>query len=171
MSEQFDELAYYKELYEKEVEFADRLNNRTSNSLTILTIIGSGHVLLISDIYPLEEPLKDFGLIVTLLCLASGLLFTRAMYCFWKAYRGFGYEYYPTKEMAKSVDAAIRNPALQEKLKKAMTDLYKSGAITNRNMNRDKSAKQYELGGAMARSFVALLVLFVIWFVTLKPLV
>lgn len=171
MTDQFDALEYYKNLYEKEIEFADCLNNKTSNSLTILTIIGSGHALLISDIYLLVPPLTDIWLVVTLLCLASGLLFVRAMYCFWKAYRGFDYEYYPIKGMEESVDTAALNHALQEDLKESMTGLYKSGAIANRDTNRDKSEKQYKLGLAMAKSFVSLLILFVFWFVILKPLV
>lgn len=167
----FDLLSYYKELYEKEVEFADRLNNKISNSLAILTIIGSGHALLISDIYPIDDPFKDFGLIVTLLCIASGLLFMRAMHCFWKAYRGFGYKYYPIKEMEENVHAVVLNPELQEELETSIIDLYKDGAITNRDINRDKNDKQYALGSAMAISFVALLILFVLWFVFLKTLV
>lgn len=166
----FDALTYYKDLYEKEIELADRLNNKTANSLTILTILGSGHVLLFSDIYSLVSPFTDIWIIVTLLCLASGLLFIKAMCCFWKAYRGFGYTYYPIKDMVESVNAVTLNRALEEDLKKSMTDLYKSGATTNRDINRDKIEKQYELGGAMAWSFVALLALFVLWFVILKPL-
>lgn len=171
MAAQFDALAYYKELYEKEVEFADRLNNKTTNSLAILTIIGSGHALLISDIYPLEKPFADIGRIILLLCLASGIFFVRAMYYFWKSYRGFGYTYYPIKEMDENIQAVVLKPELQEKLEKHMIELYKEGAITNREINRDKSDKQYALGGAMAKSFVALLVLFIFWFVILKPLV
>lgn len=169
MPDQFDELAYYKELYEKEVEFADRLNNKTANSLTILTILGSGHVFLISDIYSLVSPLTDIGLMITLLCLVSGALFVKAMYCFWRAYRGFEYTYYPIEEMVENVHAAKLNPELQEKLEKYIIDLYKDGAIKNRETNRDKNEKQYQLGGAMMWSFVVLLILFVIWFVSIKP--
>lgn len=88
MSDQFDVLAYYKELYEKEIEFADRLNNKTANSLAILTIIGSGHALLVSDIYSLVSPLTDIGLIITLLCLASGILFMKQCITFGKRIAG-----------------------------------------------------------------------------------
>lgn len=73
--------------------------------------------------------------------------------------------------MVESVDAATLNQKLQDDLKKSITDLYKNGAIANREINRDKNEKQYKLGGAMAKSFAALLILFVLWFVILKPLV
>ena len=45
-----DELEEYKELYYKEIEYTERLNSKINTCMTFLTIIGSGVILVWSQL-------------------------------------------------------------------------------------------------------------------------
>lgn len=45
-----DELEEYKELYYKEIEYTERLNSKINMCMTFLTIIGSGVILVWSQL-------------------------------------------------------------------------------------------------------------------------
>lgn len=45
-----DELENYKELYYKEIEYTERLNSKINTCITFLTIIGSGLILVWSQL-------------------------------------------------------------------------------------------------------------------------
>ena len=67
-----DDLEEYKELYYKEIEYTERLNSRINTCITCLTILGSGVILLWSQ-------LKDYRGMVQFvlyhgLCVLSGVL-------------------------------------------------------------------------------------------------
>jgi hypothetical protein len=49
-----DFLSEYKELFYKEIEQSDRLNGKIPNNLMFLTIVGSGIIFLIQDVFPVE---------------------------------------------------------------------------------------------------------------------
>ncbi len=61
-----DLLQEYKELYNHEMAFCDRLNGKISNALAIITIIGTGEAIVWKDC------LNDgFNIILFVLCIIS----------------------------------------------------------------------------------------------------
>lgn len=170
-SNEFDLLAYYKDLYEKEMEFSERLNGKITNAITLLTVIGSGHVLLIAEIFPFTSRLNFYSIATLLLCFASGCLFVWTINRFVSAYTGFEYDYFPIEDMDKTIQVAIRRKMGEEEqrvIRERLIALYREGAIKNRKTNRTKSERHLELNAAIITSFCALLIVFVTWFIFLK---
>ena len=170
-SDEFDLLSYYKDLYEKEVAFSERLNSKLPNAITLLTIIGSGHVLLIAEMFPMQCPLTVHKLIALLLCALSGGVFLTTLFKFKGAYSGFQYCYFPIQEMEKTIKFAEQQGMGAPEvcvINKRLVALYREGAIHNRNTNREKSEKQLELNGMIVLSFCVLMIIFIAWFIYLK---
>lgn len=170
-SDGFDLLLYYKELYEKEVELSDRLNTKTSNAITLLTILGSGYVLLIAEIFPIVTPMNVFSVIVLSLCAANLVAFVVTLWKFWRAYTGFKYNYFPIDGMESTMTKAIERGMDKESrsvIRKRLIALYREGAINNRKLNLGKSERQRSLSKTIAISMLLVVATFLLWFVFLK---
>ena len=63
---ELDLLQEYKELYNHEIAFSDRLNAKISNALAILTIIGTGEVIVWKDCLG-----EGFNIVLFILCILS----------------------------------------------------------------------------------------------------
>lgn len=167
----FDLLLYYKELYEKEVELSDRLNTKTSNTITLLTILGSGYVLLIAEIFPIVTPMNAFSVIVLFLCAANLVAFVTTLWKFWRAYTGFKYDCFPIDGMEPTITKAIEHGMDEESrlvIRRRLIALYREGAINNRKLNLGKSERQRSLNKTIAISMLLVVVTFLMWFVFLK---
>lgn len=134
-----DELEEYKELYYKEIEYTERLNSKINMCMTFLTIIGSGVILVWSQLGKASPSIYFW--IYLILCIMSSVSFIICIIFFYKAYSGYEIHYYPIKEMAER---------------------YLNDAIHNREQNRLKNKRHRRLIHLVAITFMILLVNFAV---------
>lgn len=171
MSDQFDVLAYYKELYEKEMEFSNRLNEKIGTSITMLSIIGSGHVLLVSEMFPMVWPFNVWNWIAITFVGLSIIAFVITLVKFRNAYSKYTYGHFPIAKMDATIEHGRQmdmNDEASKEIRRRLTNQYRDGAIHNRKVNIRKSKNHYLLNRTIMVAFVALAVTFVLWFALLK---
>jgi len=159
-----DELEEYKELYYKEIEYTERLNSKINTCMTFLTIIGSGVILVWSQLGKVS-PSIYFWLYLAL-CIMSSVSFIICIIFFYKAYSGYEIHYYPIKEMAiasnetfKLVDTGqIKKKQAEKHVRNMMAERYLNDAIHNREQNRLKNKRHRRLIHLVAITFMILLV-------------
>lgn len=98
-----DLLQEYKELYNHEIAFCDRLNAKISNALAIITIIGTGEAIVWKDCLG-----AGFNIVLFILCIISLQCFLYTMYKFYKAYSNYEYGYYPIEETENFVKCTFK---------------------------------------------------------------
>lgn len=158
------EVEEYRELYYKEIEHTERLNSRINTCITFLTIIGSGVILVWTQ-------LKDFHGMVQfwvylVLCVLSSVSFLVCIVMFYKAYSGYNINYYPIKDMEAAcrqtcelVDGGkIKNYQAEQHIKNMKCERYLNDAIHNRKQNTLKSNRHRRLIQWIAISFIILLI-------------
>lgn len=166
----------YKELYYKELEICDRLNSKIGTSLTLLTIIGTGHIILWKDISVVDWSLWSHRLYCLLIFLAL-ISYVIAITYFIKSYSGYKYEYIPidgcnhyiesAKEYAKKNN--ISETSLNEYIENMFIRKYIQNTIINRKLNLRKTKLQYRLTRYICITFALLFVAYAIWIVTINP--
>ncbi len=152
----FDE---YKELYYHEMKFSDRLNQKISNSITMLTIVGAGEILVWNDCLN-KTP---FNIILFILCLLSLQCFLIALYKFYRAYSKYTYGYYPIKETKDYVDQSLSkmksNPNYKNSIRINIENQfalnYMKCAIINREQNLLKSNAHRKLNRWIVLSIIS----------------
>lgn len=92
----------YKELYCKEIEHSDRLNNKISNSIAFITLIGSGNLLIWQKYFT-----REINTVYLLLCFTSLLMFVVTFLFFIRAYSGYDYAYFPTADMNQKIQQTL----------------------------------------------------------------
>lgn len=159
--QKIDLLQEYKELYEHEIAFNDRLNAKISNSLAILTIVGTGEGIVWKDCFNMK-----FNIIFFILCFVSLQCFVIALYKFYKAYTNYKYGYYPVDLIKDYVDKTYR--IVKDKNKdiniadnhiiKGFQDNYIKCAIINRKQNTLKSNAHRKLSKWIIISIISIFV-------------
>ena len=161
-----DLLQEYKDLYYKEIEFSDRLNNKISICITFLTIIGSALILLWTQI-------KNYQLlwymgIYLVFCVVSTIMFFICIVMFFKTYSGYKTQFFPIKDIAlqntyvlNSVSEAQKEDAYQV-LKITMAERFINDAIHNRELNLKKNDKHHSLIRMIMATFIIVFISFAI---------
>lgn len=72
-----NELQEYKDLYHDELHIAENLNSKITNSITLLTIIGTANVLLLKDLFPIENTIWSIAYII--ICIINIVAFARTI--------------------------------------------------------------------------------------------
>lgn len=171
----FDE---YKELYYKEIEFSDRLNNKITTCITLLTITGTGLIFLwmqLTTNFLLHWKYSIYGL----LCLISLFFFIRSLYFFYKAYVGYQYSYFPVKAIRESIDATFQYTNGKENgddmavkhIESMFKERFITDAISNRQENAKKNQNHRNLTIWIIRSFVVILIAFAYEILFINPLI
>lgn len=163
-----NQLDEYKNLYYKEIEHSERLNNKINACMTFLTILGSGQVLLWTQFKNFN--LHFYSTIYICLCVVSLIFFIISSVKFYKSFSGYKYNYFPIKEMAlKSIE--IHNIANASKnandIKLADDYIYNmycerflNDAIKNRKVNIEKNTKHKNLITMICISFIVTAIVF-----------
>lgn len=91
-------LEEYKDLYYKEIEFNDRLNNKITTCITFLTVLGSALIYLWTQI-------KDYNscwytCIYFIFCILNTVMFIVCIFMFFKTYSGYDRPTFPIKAIA-----------------------------------------------------------------------
>ncbi len=141
-------LQEYKELYNHEMVFCDRLNAKISNALAIITIVGTGEAIVWKDCLG-----DNFNILFFILCLLSLQCFIITLYRFYLAYSKYTYGYYPIDKTKEYVDDVIKKleskgkdeKYINERVNKLLENTYINSAIINRNQNLLKSMAHRKL--------------------------
>ena len=156
-----DLLQEYKELYNHEMAFCDRLNSKISNALAIMTIIGTGEAIVWKDCLG-----EGFHILLFALCIISLQCFLYTMFKFYKAYSNYTYGYYPINETATFVKSTYdfakkknkTNQEAEEHIYKCLRDNYIKAASINRDQNLKKSNAHRTLNKWMIISIVTVFI-------------
>lgn len=163
----------YKDLYYKEIEHSDRLNNRVSTCLSFLTIIGAGDVFIIKELAKLFPFSTPSAFIFLGLCLMSFVSFVCCVVSFIRAYTGYTYHFFPTMGIQGFVTDTLRNTRgredgkiiFSEYIETSIRDLYISCAAHNMEENMRKGSRYRILTVWIIRTFFVMLATFLFWVV------
>lgn len=155
-----DLLQEYKELYYKEIEHSDRLNNKSNISISFVTVLGSAQILLWSQLKLFE--LTWYSIIYFIGCIISLVFFIKCAYKFYYTYSGYDYSYFPIEDM---VAATIKTYEIagnaKKEIKRADKHVYNmycerflNDAISNRTTNVTKNNNHKKLLKFICISFI-----------------
>lgn len=164
----------YKDLYYKELEHSDRLNDKVHTGITFLTILGSGQILLWNQFINIETNVLSYIYLAG--CLISFALFIGLLFLFYNTYNGYSYNYFPIQEMANVVQETLDiveniqyedNEQKQENKKRAnqhiedmFSERFLNDTINNRKNNIIKSNRRKKFITAMSISLIFTILLY-----------
>lgn len=161
-----DLLQEYKDLYYKEIEFNDRLNNKITTCITFLTVLGSGLIFLWSQIKNYQT--YWYMGVYLLFCIVATIMFLICIFMFFKAYSGYNRPTFPIKSTAIQntnvltiVQSEQKDIAI-EMLGEAMAIRFINDAIDNRKLNTTKSNRHKKLIQMIMATFLVMFIIFVI---------
>lgn len=171
-----DLLEEYKELYNKEIEAHDRLNNKMGTSLTLLTIIGTAEIFLWKDAYLLPVISSWWWLYIVLNLLSLGT-FALSAGAFYRYYTGYEYKYINPKEIRKYIEKTqiyadsnnIPPDKTNEYIKEMLERQYIDFAISNMESNSRKNRSQYILTKWICITFIFVMFAYYIWVSEVNP--
>lgn len=161
-----DLLQEYKELYYKEIEFNDRLNNKISTCITFLTILGSALILLWTQIKNYQ--LLWYTGVYLVFCTVSTVMFCVCIFMFFRTYSGYKTQFFPIKKIAiqnTNVLNTVPNDqkeAANQILEIKMAERFINDAIQNRELNTKKNNRHRNLIKMIMATFIVVFLSFAI---------
>lgn len=161
-----DLLQEYKELYYKEIEHSERLNNKIGTSISFITVLGSAQILLWTQFKTFEN--TRYSSIYLILCVISLLFFIICAIIFYFTYSGYKYNYFPIEDMALVTIQTYEIAGEDKKdIKRANKHIYNmycerflNDAIKNRDINIIKNNKHKKLMQLICISFITTAITF-----------
>lgn len=170
-----DLLQEYKELYYQEIAHSERLNAKISTSLTLLTALITGEMVLWSDMFPLNFTILH--LLYLFLCSFSVAPIIFSVKFFLKSYAGYDYQYFPIEKVKDNIQKSIifanslKNG--QKKLDNHILFMFQQkfseDAIHNRKQNRLKSENHRLLTVWIMASFLLVVPSLILWIGYINP--
>ena len=160
-------LEEYKELYYKETELNDTLNNKITTCITFLTIIGSALILLWTQFK--NYTLCWYTTIYFIFCVIDTIMFLTCIVMFIKAYSGYKRPTFPIKDIALQNTAILnqvsptKKDEAMELLENIMAQRFINDAIQNRNLNIIKSKRHNRMIKTITATFVITFIAFAIY--------
>lgn len=158
-------LQEYKELYYKEIEFNDRLNNKITTCITFLTILGSAQILLWTQ---MKTYLTWYTLVYVICSCISSISFIACVGLFFRTYSGYKTQLFPIRDSAlqnmkvlNEVEVKQKHMAL-EVLEMKMAERFINDAIHNRKNNIIKNNRHRTLIKAIMIAFIFSFIAFAI---------
>lgn len=161
-----DLLEEYKELYYKEIEFNDRLNNKITTCITFLTVLGSALIFLWTQIKNFE--LFWYTGVYLTFCIINTVMFFICIFLFFKAYSGYDRPTFPIKSTAVQNTNVLNSVNPEQKdlakdlLGQAMAIRFINDAIENRKLNTIKSNRHKKLIQVIMATFIITFITFAI---------
>ncbi len=159
-------LEEYKELYYKERELNDTLNNKITTCITFLTIIGSALILLWTQFKNYTS--CWYTTIYFIFCVIDTIMFIACIVMFIKAYSGYKRPTFPIKDIAIQNTTILNKVSPDKKdeamelLEKIMAERFINDAIKNRNLNVIKSKRHNRMIKAITATFIVTFITFAI---------
>lgn len=159
-------LEEYKELYYKEIEFNDRLNNKITTCITFLTVLGSALIYLWTQIK--EYNFCWYTILYLIFCTVNVIMFFICIFMFFMTYSGYDRPTFPIKDVATQNMHVLNNVNPKQKdsaiklLEEKMAERFINDAIKNRELNVAKNKKHYWLIRIIMATFVVTFITFAI---------
>ncbi len=159
-----DLLQEYKELYYKEIEFSDRLNNKITTCITLLTILGSALILLWTQIKNYE--LFWYTGVYLVFCVIVTIMFFICIVMFFRTYSGYKTQVFPIKSYAIQNTNVLNAVSPDQKenanklLELKMAERFINDAIHNRELNTIKNNRHRNLIKMIMATFVLTFITF-----------
>lgn len=159
-----DLLQEYKELYYKEIEFSDRLNNKITTCITFLTILGSALILLWTQIKNFE--LFWYTGVYLVFCIIVTIMFFISIWMFFRTYSGYKTQLFPIKSYAIQNTNVLNTVAPDQKesayklLEQKMAERFINDAIHNRELNTVKNHRHRNLIKMIMATFIITFITF-----------
>ncbi|WP_304507025.1 hypothetical protein [Anaerotignum sp.] len=167
-------VAEYKELYYKEIEYKDAMNNKIGTSLTLLTILCTGQTFIIGILTDLNLVFKIIPIIFFLFELVSAVLTLITLYYFLKTYYKNSYYLISIKEIKEklSYNASLINFYVENEIEEAncifLKNYFIDKAIQNREQNLIKNKYQMKLSAYMTLAVFSLIITYIFWILLIK---
>lgn len=179
-----NELQEYKDLYHDELNIAENLNSKITNSITLLTIIGTANVLLLKSLFPIENTI--YSIIYLLICIVNIIMFLKTVYRFVKAHTGRVYNYFYLKDIqnkgiqykkiiieelkSKNINADSESiaDAVNKKIEYWIIKEYAGCAKFNRKVNAEKSQELYKLTRSIIYNIILVFVSFIFYIIKIN---
>lgn len=159
-------LEEYKELYYKELELNDTLNNKITTCITFLTIIGSALIFLWTQFKNYE--FCWYTTIYLIFCVIDTIMFIICITMFIKAYSGYNRPTFPIKDIAVQNTTVLDQVCPSQKdeamklLENVMAERFINDAIKNRNLNVIKSKRHNRMIKMITATFIITFITFAI---------
>lgn len=166
----------YKELYYKEIEFKDSMNNKISTSITFLTVLCTGHMFMWDVMIGLHYTFNIISYVFLTLELISVYYTMLSMYNFHKSYFKYEYRLVSAEKIKSSMD---ENTSLDQYYSKAeinkanydmMCNTFYNCCVLNRHENIRKSKHQMNLNISIIKAIVTLILTYTMWIFIIKKL-
>lgn len=157
-------LQEYKELYYKEIEFSERLNNKISTCITFLTIIGSALIFLWTQLK--EYDMLWYTRIYIAFCTFTTILFCICVIAFLRTYSGYKTQMFPIKDYALQNMRVLNSVKTEQKedayilLEQKMAERFINNAIHNRKLNVTKNNRHRLLIKIIMLTFIFIFLTF-----------
>jgi hypothetical protein len=157
-------LEEYKDLYYKEIEFNERLNNKITTCITFLTILGSALILLWTQLK--NYILCWYTILYIIFCVIDTLMFVICIVMFIKSYSGYKRPNFPIKEVAmQNMNVLSKIPQdktneIMGKLESVMAQRFINDAIQNRNLNIIKNRRHKQMIMMITATFIITFITF-----------
>ena len=172
-----DLLSEYKELYYKEIEHSERLNNKIPTSITFLSIAGTGIIFLGREAFPFLCRLSNIAFMMFL--VMSVALFAVSLVKFYIAYTNYSYNYFPINDAKSRVDEGQRliqstrddntEKEVYKNICQKFADAFISAAIHNRVENARKSKNHNSFIMWVFATLISVFIAFFIWALFINP--
>lgn len=159
-----DLLQEYKELYYQELAFKESLDNKITTGITFLTILGSGQILLWSQLKNFQ-PVWYMGVYMTLCFIATTLSVIAGVW-FYKTHAGYTIRRFPIEDIFNEhnrILGSISTDKIGEAkwhLMSPMIERFANDAIYNRKQNVIKANRHRIFINFMCTAFIATFIAF-----------
>lgn len=164
-----DLLQEYKELYYKEIEFKESMSNKIGTSITFLTILCTGHMLMWDIMVDLDFIISPLPLLFLLLEIISIYYTGLSMYNFYKAYYKYNYHLIAISEIQKRLDEnnSLKKYYSEQEIEKANYDMlcktFYTYTVINRQENIRKNKRQIRLSSSLVKAIASLILTYTMW--------
>lgn len=159
-------LEEYKDLYYKEIEFNDRLNNKITTCITFFTVLGSALIFLWSKLKDYE--IDWYTILYLLFCIIDTIMFLTCIFMFFRTYSGYDRPTFPIRDIAVQNTKVLNRVTSSQKeeanqlLEQIMAERFIIDAIENRKLNKIKNRKHYILIRMIMATFIVVFLTFAI---------
>lgn len=164
-----DLLQEYKELYYKELELKDSMSGKIGTSVTLITILCTGHMFMWDIMIRLDFVIHPIPMIFLILEIVSVFYTCLSMYNFYKTYFRYKYHLVSIEGIRESIDNnnSLKNYFQPYQIQQANYDMmcntFYEYAIKNRKENIRKNLHQMNLSSSLVKAITSLILTYTMW--------
>lgn len=164
-----DLLEEYKELYYKEIESKESMSGKINTSITLLTILCTGHMYMWNIMVKLDFILHIVPLLFLTFELVSVFYTVVSMVNFYKSYFRYSYNLISIEELDKIItkNNSLKAYYSQNEIDAANYEMLKNtflhDTIVNRKENLRKNKNQVRLSSSIVKALIFLMITYTMW--------